>query len=214
MTSSRTPDSSRPSPTIRGLFFDFGNVICTFDNRRILRALAPLCERTPEALETLIYGSSLPRAYESGAIDSRTFLEGLSALCGHAFDEATFIRAFTDIFTPIPTTFALLRRLKGRYRLGLISNTNPWHFQHGIQTTEVFPLFEAVTLSHEARALKPDPRIYRDALNKLGLDPGACVFIDDIPAFAEAATSLGMHGLVYTGPEALEADLARLGVEV
>ncbi len=201
-----------PIKDIRGIFFDFGNVICTFDNHRALAALASLCGRSPEALARLIFGSDLPEAYESGAIDSQAFLAGVSALFGHAFEEASFVQAFTDIFTPIPSTFDLIRRLRPRYRLGLISNTNPWHAEHDIRTTSVFPLFDAVTFSHEVHATKPDPRIFQDALVKLGLEPGACVFIDDIPTFAEAATALGMNGITYTNPEALEIKLRQLGV--
>ena len=209
------PSAPRPShgSGLRGVFFDFGNVICAFDNRRILRALAPLCGRSPEALERLIYSSALPTAYESGALSSHAFLAGISSLCGCAFPEEVFVPAFTDIFTPIESTFALIRRLKPRYKLGLISNTNPWHAEHGIRTTDVFSLFEAVTFSHEVGALKPDPRIFEHALAQLGLPPEACAFIDDVPAFAQAATALGMHGITYTGPEALREDLRALGVE-
>ena len=201
-----------PDAAIQAVIFDFGNVLCAFDNRRILRALAPACGLPEEELARRIYGSDLPRTYEAGRIGSAEFLAGISALCGHAFPEPPFIQAFTDIFTPIEDTWRLVRALKPRYRLGLLSNTNPWHFAHGIRTTAVFPLFDAVTLSFEVGALKPDPRLYADAVRKLGLPPSACVFIDDIPAFAEGARAFGMHGLTYTGTEALEADLRRLGV--
>jgi putative hydrolase of the HAD superfamily len=217
MPSTPQPAPSVPGPPrepdLRGVLFDFGNVICTFDNRRILLALAPLCGRAPEDLERLIYGSSLPMAYESGALTSQEFLAGISDLCGCTVPEDIFVPAFTDIFTPIEPTFALIRRLKPRYKLGLVSNTNPWHADHGIRTTDVFPLFDAVSLSHEVRALKPDPRIFEDALAKLALPPEACAFIDDIPAFAGAASALGMHGITYTGPEALLAALRSLGVQ-
>lgn len=201
-----------PRPAIRGVLFDFGNVICAFDQRRFHAALALLCGQSPEAIARRLGDSDLPRAYESGEITSQAFLAGLSGLCGYPFPEGPFVRAFTDIFTPIPSTFDLIGRLKARYRLGLVSNTNPWHAEHGIRTTSVFPLFNAVALSHEVRAMKPDPRIFEAALTQLGLPPEACVFIDDIPAFADAASELGIHGLTFTGPKALREDLARLGV--
>lgn len=205
--------SAREAP-IQAVIFDFGNVICRFDNRRTLQSLALACGKPPELLERLFVGSGLPEAYESGALDSRSFLAAISELCGHAFEEGFFIRAFTDIFTPIPATFELIGRLRGRYRLGLLSNTNPWHFERGIRTTEVFPLFTSVTLSYEVGALKPDPRIYDDALAKLDLPAAACVYIDDLPAFAQAASKRGLHGLTYTTPEALLAELKRLHVTV
>ena len=200
-------------PALEAVVFDFGNVLCTFDNRRILAGLAPLCGLTQAELGRRIAGSDLPRAYESGEIDSPAFLAGLSALCGHVFGEAVFLRAFTGIFTPIEPVWHLIRALKPRYRLGLLSNTNPWHFEHSIRPTAVFPLFDAVTLSYEVRAMKPDPRIYADAVAKLALPPSACVFIDDLPTNAEGARAAGMHGLTYTGPEALRVELRALGIE-
>jgi HAD superfamily hydrolase (TIGR01509 family) len=204
----------REEAEIKAVIFDFGNVICAFDHARILAALAPACGKSPEDLRELIFGNpQLLTAYESGDIDSAEFRARISALCGHDFPEADFIQAFTDIFTPLETTFELIRQLKPRYKLGLISNTNPWHFEHAIQTAEVFPLFDAVTLSYEVGALKPDPRLFEDSLAKLDLMAEECVFIDDIPTFAQAADACLMHGITYTGPDALRAKLRALGLE-
>lgn len=206
-------ESETPS-RIRSIIFDFGNVIYRFDNQRILASLSPLCGRSVEELATLLGRSTLPLDYEAGQVDSAEFLEGVSRLCGFSFEEESFFRAFTEIFTPIEGTLELIRRLAPNYRLGLISNTNPWHFEHAIRTCEVFPLFHAVTLSHEMKALKPDPRLFEDSLAKLGLPAEACVFIDDRPEFAEAATRFGMHGITYTGGPTLSHDLEVLGVKV
>jgi putative hydrolase of the HAD superfamily len=197
---------------IRGVIFDFGNVIYRFDNLRILAGLAPLCGRSVGELSLLLRTSTVADDYEAGRLDSSEFLGEVSRLCGFPFEETTFIRAFTDIFTPIESTLELVQKLAPRYRLGLISNTNPWHFEHAIRTCEVFPRFVAVTLSFELKALKPDRRLFEDSLRKLGLPAEACVFIDDRPEFAEAATRLGMHGLTYTDGESLIGALAALGV--
>ncbi len=202
-----------PPALIQAVIFDFGNVLCTFDNGRIAAALAPVCGLSPGELARRIQGSDLPRAYEAGEIPSPAFLAGISALCGCAFEESFFVRAFSDIFTPIPGNWQLVRELEGRVRLGLLSNTNPWHFELGIRATPIFPLFEAVTLSFEVGALKPDRRIFEDILAKLDLPPEACAFVDDIPEFVEGARRLGMHGIPFTGPEALRTALRGLGLE-
>jgi len=199
-------------PPIRGVIFDFGNVIYRFDNRRILEGLSALCGRPVGDLAILMAASTLPEDYESGRVDSPQFLEGVSQLCGYTFEEAAFRHAFVEIFTPIESTQKLIRSLAPNYKLGLISNTNPWHFEHAILTCEVFPLFAAVTLSHELKAMKPDRRLYEDSLAKLGLPAEACVFIDDRPEFAEGATQLGMHGITYTDFESLKKALESLGV--
>jgi FMN phosphatase YigB (HAD superfamily) len=206
-------ESETPS-RIRGIIFDFGNVIYRFDNRRIFAGLSPLCGRSVEELAALLGRSTLPLDYEAGQVDSSEFLEGVSRLCGFPFERVAFIRAFTEIFTPIEGTLELIRCLAPHHRLGLISNTNPWHFEHAIRTCEVFPLFRAVTLSHEMKALKPDPRLFEDSLAKLGLPAEACVFIDDRPEFAEGAARFGMRGITYTDHPTLIRELQALGVKV
>jgi len=198
--------------SIQGVIFDFGNVIYRFDNGRILAGLAPLCGRSVAELAGLMAGSSLPEDYEAGRLDSAEFLAGVSRLCEYPFEVAAFVRTFTDIFTPIKSTLELIRGLKPHYRLGLISNTNPWHFEHAIRTCEVFPLFDAVTLSFDLKAMKPDPRLFEDSLRKLDLSAEACVFIDDRPEFAEAATQFGMHGITYTDHPNLIRELEKLDV--
>lgn len=74
------------------------------------------------------------------------------------------------------------------------------------------PLFDAVTLSFEVGALKPEPEIYLDALRKLSLPPEACVFIDDIGKYAEGAAALGIRGIRYIGHAELLRELSGLGV--
>lgn len=200
---------------IKAVIFDFGNVICRFDNQVFTKRLAALCGKPAGALHALIYEPpDLPRAYESGALDSAGFLAGISERCGHDFAEADVVAAYTGIFTPVEATFDLIRKLKPRVKLALISDTGPWHAEHIIRPSEVFPLFDAVTLSCELGTLKPDPRLFADALGKLGLMAEECVYVDDRRDVVQAANAFLMHGLVYTTPEALLADLRRSRVAI
>jgi hemerythrin-like metal-binding protein len=198
---------------IKAVIFDFGNVVCRFDNSRFLDGLASLCGKPADDLKVALYQeSTLTQDYEAGKIGSSEFREGVSSLCGMDLPEADFIRVYTDIFTPIESTFELIRKLKPRYRIGLLSNTSPWHLERAIRTTDIFPLFDSVTLSYEVGAHKPDPRLFEDALSKLDLMAEECVYIDDRPPFALAATEHLLHGIIYTTPIALMAELRRLKV--
>ncbi len=198
---------------VKAILFDFGNVVCAFDNDRFLAGLASLCGKPADQLKTRLYlQSTLPKDYEAGRIGSREFLEGVSALCEQDLPEADFIRVYTDIFTPIQATFDLIQKLKPGYRIGLISNTSPWHFEHAIQTAEIFPLFNSVTLSFEVGASKPDPLLFEDALGKLDLMAEECIYIDDQRPYALAATEHLLRGVTYTTPVALMAQLRQLKV--
>lgn len=203
-------DHASSGTPIQAVIFDFGNVISRFDNRKFLDGLSALCGHPAEALQQAFYEeSTLNQDYESGRISSRGFLAGISERCGIAIPEAQSLPLYTEIFTPIESTLDLIRRLKPRYRLGLLSNTSPWHFEHAIRTSPAFPYFDTITLSFQVGHPKPSPRIFEDALSKLGLRAEACAYIDDLPEFAEAAKVLGLRGITYITPEALVAELRR-----
>ena len=183
---------------IRAVVFDFGNVICRFDNGIVLKRIAENTGRSPENLQEILYQSSdTILRYEKGELSSEEFFAHVKAMTGLRMSREEFADAYADKFTPIPETIRILRSLKGKYKLGLLSNTSEWDFERGIQTTEVFPLFDAVTVSFRVHALKPAPEIYQDILTRLKVLPEECVYIDDIEEYVVAAKTVGMHGLPY-----------------
>ena len=62
------------------------------------------------------------------------------------------------------------------------------------------------------RMRKPDPEIYRLALEILQRPATEVIFIDDREKNAAAAAKLGIHAIVYTGSAALRAELTQLGL--
>ncbi len=197
---------------IRGVIFDFGNVVCSFDVGGFLGKLREWSGLPVDTLRDRVYGSGLHSRYERGEISSVEFHRGVASLTGARVSAETFAEAFADIFTPIEETHALIRDLRGKYRLGLLSNTNEWHYRRHIRNVPVFPLFDTVTLSFEVGVLKPEQGIYRDALRKLSLPPQECVFIDDIGEYADGASAVGIRAIRYAGPAQLLESLAALGV--
>ena len=197
---------------IRGVIFDFGNVICSFDVGIFLAKLHGWSGLDVGTLRDRIYGSGLHSRYERGDISSEEFHREVVRRIGMDIPVDELAERFSDIFTPLESTQGLIRALKGRFRLGLLSNTNEWHFLRHIRKVPVFPLFDAVTLSFEVGALKPEPEIYLDALRKLSLPPEECVFIDDIGKYAEGAAAVGIRGIRYTGHADLLRELSDLGV--
>ena len=59
---------------------------------------------------------------------------------------------------------------------------------------------------------KPDERIYRITLERLGVAPQEALFVDDSPVNVEAARKLGIQTVLFTTPEALERELEKLGI--
>jgi 2-haloacid dehalogenase len=62
--------------------------------------------------------------------------------------------------------------------------------------------------------MKPDPAIYRLLVERFGLDPARCVYIDDNPTNAAAASELGMRAIHFTSPDTLATGLCELGFAV
>jgi len=203
---------SEQGRVIRGVIFDFGNVICSFDVEIFLSKLHEWSGLDVETLRDRVYGSRLHSRYERGEISSKEFHREVVRRIGVDVPVEVLADGFSDIFTPLESTHGLIRTLKGKVRLGLLSNTNEWHFLRHIRKVPVFPLFDAVTLSFEVGVLKPEPEIYLDALRKLSLPPEECVFIDDIGRYAEGASALGIRGIRYTGHAELLRELSGLGV--
>ena len=72
-------------------------------------------------------------------------------------------------------------------------------------------LFDLVVDSCEEGVRKPDPAIFHTALDRLGVDPGRAVFLDDFEGNLAAAREIGMHGiLVGPDPRPALAELAAL----
>jgi len=200
---------------ITAVLFDFGHVIASFDLERMVRNLADASGSTPAAIRGFMADvRDLALQYESGSLTSDQFFLYVKTKTGLGIDRDRFREAYCDIFTPIPGTHEIIRALKPRYRLGLVSNTSEWHFEYGVRPVEVFPLFDTVTLSYEVGAMKPDPAVYHDALRKLGLPAAGCVYIDDIQVNVDAAERLGMRAFRYIDHSTLLRDLASAGIAV
>ncbi len=69
--------------------------------------------------------------------------------------------------------------------------------------------FDLTVISGQVGLRKPDPAIYRLALERSGGDAADCLFIDDLPANLEVARELGMRTIHHTGEVAPTAAAVR-----
>ncbi|NLI77255.1 MAG: HAD family phosphatase [Candidatus Riflebacteria bacterium] len=191
---------------VRMVLFDYGNVISTFDHGRFLGNLESLgLRRRDELWRSLVEGPEpVLLRFECGQVAPEAFFDHIGRFFPvPAPEPETLIGAFCDQFEPIRPTRALLKNLRGRYRIGLLSNTNATHFARVIRDAEVFPCFDQITVSFEVGAMKPDPRIFRDALAKFNGRPEEVLYLDDIAAYVEAGRRLGLQAIQVTDPAVL-----------
>ena len=104
---------------------------------------------------------------------------------------------------PTPAVFAVVHRLRA---LGLRLATIAPHAR-ALRYNGVYSGFDEVVLSFEVGLQKPDPVIYQLTLDRLGVTADQAIFIDDLEQNVEAASRLGMHGILFTGAPDLESIL-------
>ncbi len=196
--------------SIRAVIFDFGGVIMRthdYSGRRKWEALLGLPQG---GLEQIVFASEVSVRGMVGEVSVEAAWEHLAGL--FRLDAAQLEEVQRDFWSGDRIDKELIDFVAGlrpRYRTALLSNAwaNARHL-----FTERFGLdraFELLVISAEEGIAKPDPRIYRRTLQRLGVPPEEAVFVDDMPANVEAARALGMAGIRFESPEQAMAEVRR-----
>lgn len=98
---------------------------------------------------------------------------------------------------PYPDTFEVLQKLRKQVKVGLITNTLEVSFKPLREEFKLDSYFDVIMTSYEAGVLKPDPQIFRLALEKLGVAPHEAVMVgDNARDDVAAAEAIGMTGIL------------------
>ena len=198
---------------IKTILFDLGNVIVPFDVQLAYARMAELCACPSEEVAARIRATGLVRPFEKGEIAAEPFVRELSAALRLDISYQEFCDWWSCVFLPNPlVSEALLEDLAGRYRVLALSNTNPIHFA---MLKEAYPLlrhFHDYVLSYEVGAAKPEPEIYREAIERAQCRPEECFFTDDLAVNIEAAREYGMDAVQFLSAEQLDQELRARGL--
>ena len=106
----------------------------------------------------------------------------------------------------------LFEQLSARYRLGLLSNTDPIHVKHLETHFSFVRFFQTRIYSNEVRTSKPSPVIYEAVLTALDVTPAEALYIDDIAEYADAARQIGLDAIHFENPRQLAGEFIRRGI--
>ena len=116
--------------------------------------------------------------------------------------------AVPDELAPMPETVALMRRLReAGHRLYYLSNMPAPYAQHLLRTHDFMAWFDDGVFSSTIKMGKPDPAIFKLALQQFDITAGETVFIDDHAPNVDAARVLGITAFVFSDADVLERDL-------
>ena len=209
---------------IEAVIWDFGGVFTTspfeaFNRFEAARGLPNDLIRTINATNPLDNAWAL---FERAKIDrdgfDLKFLEESTAR-GHPVRGADVLPLLSGDVRP--RMVEALKLCKRHYKVGCI--TNNMAQGHGpsmaasaagaTRSASIMALFDAIIESSKAGVRKPDPRIYQMACKQLGVDPEACVYLDDLGINCKPAAELGMQAIkVVSEAQALDELAAVTGL--
>jgi putative hydrolase of the HAD superfamily len=184
---------------LEAVIFDWGGVVAEDPAPGLVRYCAQALRVPPRAFQGAF--ARFGRSFQSGILDERRFW---SLVCNHLYigppkqTNGLWGRAFRAVYRPRPEVLLLIGYLKGRgIRTALLSNTEPACVE--FFRTLGYRCFDQTIFSCQVGMTKPDPAIYRLAVQRLGSIPARTLFIDDRPSFIRAARSIGLMAEVYQG---------------
>jgi putative hydrolase of the HAD superfamily len=190
-----------PDGALPGLLVDYGGVLTT----NVFHAFAGFCEREQldrdrvrdafredPAVRDLLFGLEL------GELDEEAFAAPFAAALGLPEPSAPGLvgRLWADLRPDDEMIEAVAAAHAAGVRTGLISNSWGTALKYDPATME--RLFDGVVISHLEGLRKPDPRIYALGAERIGLEPAACVFVDDLPGNLKPARAMGMTTVRHT----------------
>ena len=196
------------------IVFDFGGVLVDWDPRYLYRKLF---DGDADAMERFLAEVNFME-WNLQQDKGRSFAAGVAELGQRYPHYADLIKAYDErweesIAGPILSTVDLLHTLKqAGYPLYGLSNWSAEKFRIAHARYAFFDWFEAILVSGEVKLVKPDPRIYRVFLERVGRTAEECVFVDDSEANVVAAEQLGFKTIRYESSEQLARELRRLGL--
>jgi glucose-1-phosphatase len=200
---------------LRAVIFDIGRVIIRVDVSRAMQGLAAGTSMSPAELWSAIEKDPRWPDWQEGRISPHDWHLHLAKRLGEGLTFQQFSDAWNRALDPAAIhEDVFFEKLSKRYRLALLSNTDPIHVRYMEGNYAFFAHFPVRIYSCAVGSSKPNPLIFREALRALKVRSDEALFIDDVAAYVEAAKSLGMAGVQFQSPAQLVTDLSAHGINV
>ncbi len=200
---------------ITTLFLDIGGVLLTngwgSDSRRLAAEkfkfdFAEMDERHHLAFDT----------FEEGKLSLDEYLDRVIFWEKRPFSREEFKAFMCDQSRPFPEMIELIKNLKARYGLKTIAVNNEGRELsiYRIQKFVLDSFIDFFVSSCFVHFRKPDPDIYRMALDISRVPPARTLYIDDRALFVEVARGLGIQGLHHRTHDATRQALESFGLSL
>jgi len=195
---------------ITTLIFDFGGVLINLDLDQCIQNFRNLgLDHFEENLN--LYGQKgFFLQFEKGLIGVNEFHNEIRKLSANPLTDEQIDKAWCSFLCNIPMPkVEILLALKKKYRLLLLSNTNPIHIEISAANefakagTTISDIFDRCYLSYEMKMVKPNAEIFQSLLETEQVTAGECLFLDDGIKNIEQASNMGFQTYLVKANEDL-----------
>lgn len=187
------------SKGIKNLLIDLGGVLINLDRQRCMESFKKLGFADVEERLDIQQLHGIFLQQEKGLITSAEFRNEMRKMIGKQISDQQIDEAWNSFLVDIPDyKLDLLLKLRTKYVVYLLSNTNEIHWQWACKnafpyrTFKVEDFFEKTYLSFEMHMIKPEPEIFKAVIEDAGIEPQETLFIDDSEINCKAAQKLGI----------------------
>ncbi len=193
------PPTLTNSTKIKAIVFDFGDVICFWDDQIWSDEELRLRGINGEELRNLMY----EYMRHGGEGKYHSFLDYYDTHQHGSNIERKVIAGLYEDREQTgkldPKMVNLITKLKSRYKIGLLSNYTKGLEDFLINRFKIHHLFDAVVSSYTIRIRKPAIDAYHYVAKELSEQVEHCLFVDDKQKNVDVALEAGMEAILFSG---------------
>jgi len=198
-------------PSIKNLIFDLGGVILDLSIDHTLQSFATLSGFDKKRIDQLYATAPEFLSYETGLITDDEFRAFVRKVYSITCSSDDIDITWTAMLRGLPIRkLQLLERLKEKFNVFLLSNTNSIHLKYINESLLPATVQKKLTLdnyfhrayySHVMKKRKPNADIFEQVLVENGLKPEETLFLDDNHDNIEGAKKLGIRTALVNTPD-------------
>lgn len=195
------------------IIFDFGAVLVDWNPHRMLDKYFGSVEKADWFIKNVCTSE-----WNTEMDGGKPFAQGIAERSAIYPEYAADIQAYYDrwiemIGGEIPGMREVVAELKAKgYKLYGLTNWSAETFCLVRNEFPVFGLLDGMLVSGEEHLLKPSPEIFQRLVDRFGLTPSECLFIDDNAANVEGSIAFGIPAVRFFGVDSLREDLRERGI--
>ncbi len=206
--------------TTEAILFDLGGVLFNIDYEAPIKSFKKLGIVNADEIYSQASQTHLFDLLEIGKISETDFYDELRSLSKTDIDNQPLRQAWNSILIGMPLNrLELLRTLRKKYKVYLLSNTNQIHenafnemLKESLGINSLLNEFDAVFYSHHISKRKPDFEAFEHVIGVTSLDPTKTIYIEDSIQHIESAKKLGFNTLLHQTNSEPEISLKNIGL--